>query len=231
MQDFVVFQYMGYGTNIQWVYTIQTDEDRAVHPAVPNYFNGVITTVKTIEPPVLAEQWEETTVTCKLNPHKTVRKLKIMSMLQFAKHVQNVQHVPFEFWEILRGVIGAGTDGFVYRPPHVRTTTPAPASRKVIRGRGGHGKSPKQGPTHSLAQAVQQAQEQEQKEPQVLETTGEEEKKTKSGKRRKAKKQYSAEDFVHPQPRIKKQPFPIATCLSIEEVVQQESSPCGIQEG
>ena len=97
----------------------------------------------------------------------------------------------------------------MYRPPHVRTTTPAPASRKVIRGRGGHGKSPKQGPTRSLAQAVQKAQEEEQKEPQVLESTGEEEKKTNSGKRRKAKKQYSAEDFVHPQPRIKKQPFPI----------------------
>ena len=217
LQEFVIFQYMGYGTNMQWVYCVQTDEDRALHPAVPNYFNGVITGVnlemmerpELLEPPVLAEQWEETTVTCKLNPHKTVRKLKIMSMVQFAKHVQNVQHVPFEFWEILRGVIGAGTDGFVYRPPHVRTTTPAPASRKVIRGRGGHGKSPKQGPTRSLAQAVQKAQEEEQKEPQVLESTGEEEKKTESGKRRKAKKQYSAEEFVHPQPRIKKQPFPI----------------------
>ena len=45
-----------------------------------------------------------------LNPNKTVRKVKIMSMVQFAKHVQQVQCVPFEFWEILRGVIGAGTD-------------------------------------------------------------------------------------------------------------------------
>ena len=141
LQEFVIFQYMGYGTNMQWVYCVQTDEDRALHPAVPNYFNGVITGVnlemmerpELLEPPVVAEQWEETTVTCKLNPHKTVRKIKIMSMVQFAKHVQNVQHVPFEFWEILRGVIGAGTDGFVYHPPHVRTTTPAPASRKVIR--------------------------------------------------------------------------------------------------
>jgi len=127
LQDFVVFQYMGYGTNMQWVYCVQTDEDRALHPAAPNYFNGVITGVnlemmerpELLEPPVVAEQWEETTVTCKLNPHKTVRKLKIMSMVQFAKHVQNVQHVPFEFWEILRGVIGAGTDGFVYRTPHL----------------------------------------------------------------------------------------------------------------
>jgi len=42
-----------------------------------------------------------------------------------------------------------------------------------------------------------------------VERTGEEEKKSDAGKRKKSKKQYSAEDFVHPQPRIKKQPFPI----------------------
>ena len=192
LQDLVVFQYMGYGTNMQWVYAIQTDEDRAVHPAVPNYFNGLITAVnlemmerpELLDPPVIAEQWEETTVTCKMNPHKTVRQLKIMSMVQFAKHVQQVQHVPYEFWEILRGVIGAGTDGFVYRPPHVRTPTPirAPASRRNMRGRG-HGKSPKLGLSRSLAEEVEKAQEQEQKEPPVLETTGDEEKKTEAGKR------------------------------------------------
>ena len=60
-----------------------------------------------------------------------------------------------------------------------------------------------------MAEEVEKAQEQEQKEPPVVETTGEEEKKTEAGKRRKSKKQYSAEEFVHPQPRIKKQPFPI----------------------
>ena len=138
LQEFVVFQYMGYGTNMQWVYCVQTEEDRAIHPAVPPYFNGLITGVnlemmerpELLDPPVLAGQWEETTVTCMLNPNKTVRKVKIMSMVQFAKHVQQVQRVPFEFWEILRGVIGAGTDGFVYHPPHVRTT---PANRKVTR--------------------------------------------------------------------------------------------------
>ena len=43
----------------------------------------------------------------------------------------------------------------------------------------------------------------------MLESTGEEEKKTDSGKRRKEKKVYTAEDFVHPQPRLKKQPFQI----------------------
>ena len=70
-----------------------------------------------LEPPVVAGEWEETTVTCLLNPNKTVRKVKILSMVQFAKHVQQVQHVLYEYWEILRGVIAAGTDGFVYNPP------------------------------------------------------------------------------------------------------------------
>ena len=60
-----------------------------------------------------------------------------------------------------------------------------------------------------MAEEVEKAQEEEQKEPPVVETTGEEEKKTDAGRRKKSKKQYSAEEFVHPQPRIKKQPFPI----------------------
>ena len=68
MQDFVVFQYMGQGMNMQWVYAVQTNKDRAVHPAVPNDFNGLITAVnlemmerpELLDPPVLAEKWEET---------------------------------------------------------------------------------------------------------------------------------------------------------------------------
>ena len=47
-----------------------------------------------LEPPVVAGEWEETTVTCLLNPKKTVRKVKIMSLVQFAKHVKQVQRVP-----------------------------------------------------------------------------------------------------------------------------------------
>jgi len=215
LQDFVSFQYMKYGTNMQCVYCVQTEEDKLLHAEVPTYFNGVITGVnlemmerpELVEPPVVAGEWEETTVTCLLNPNKTMRKVKILSMVQFTKHVQQVQHVPYEYWEILRGVIGAGADGFVYNPPHVRTT-PTPANRKVTRSRGG--KSPKHGPTRSLAETVEKAvQEEGKKQPEVLESTGEEEKKTDTGKRRKEKKQYSAEDFVHPQPRLKKQPFQI----------------------
>jgi len=87
------------------VSVLRSDRDRAKHPAVPPYFNGLITGVnlemmerpELLDPPVLAGQWEETTVTCMLNPNKTVRKVKIMSMVQFAKHVQQVQRVPFEF--------------------------------------------------------------------------------------------------------------------------------------
>ena len=160
LQDFVSFQYIGYGTNMQWVYCVQTEEDKLLHAEVPPYFNGVITGVnlemmerpELLESPVVAGKWEETTVTCFLNPKKTVRKVKILSMVQFAKHVQQVQHVPYEFWEILRDVIGAGRDGFVYNPPHVRK--PTPSNRKVTRSRGG--KSPKHGPTRSLANTVDQ---------------------------------------------------------------------------
>ena len=93
--------------------------------------------------------------------------------VQFAKHVQQVQLVPYEYWEILREVIGAGTDGFVYNPPHVRST---PANRKVTRSRGG--KSPRHDPSRSLAEEVEKAvQEEQKKEPEVAESTGEEEKK------------------------------------------------------
>ena len=34
LQDFVSFQYMGYGTNMQWVYCVQTEEDKLLHAKV-----------------------------------------------------------------------------------------------------------------------------------------------------------------------------------------------------
>ena len=102
------------------------------------------------------------------------------------------------------GVIGAGTDGFVYNPPHVRT----PANRKVTRSRGG--KSPR--PQRSLAESVAKAEEDHKQasgqEP-VAATSGEEEKKTEAGKRRKEKKQYVEADFKFAQPLLKRQPFKI----------------------
>ena len=45
MQEFVSFQYMGSGTNMQWVYCVQTEEDAAKHAEVPQYFNVLITGV------------------------------------------------------------------------------------------------------------------------------------------------------------------------------------------
>ena len=59
-------------------------------------------------------------MTCFLHPKKTER--KVMSLVAFAKHVQEVQRVRYEYWEILRGVIGVGTDGFVYNPPQGENT-------------------------------------------------------------------------------------------------------------
>ena len=52
-----------------------------------------------------------------------------------------MQGAPFEFWDLLRGVIGAGVDGFVINPPNVCTPTAADSNRKLTRQR--DGKSPR----------------------------------------------------------------------------------------
>ena len=88
---------------MQWVYCVQAEEDKAEHAEVPQYIMGWITGVnlemmerpELLEPPVVAGKWEETTVTCLLNPNKTVRKVKIMSLVAFAKHVQRVPYGKF----------------------------------------------------------------------------------------------------------------------------------------
>ena len=94
--------------------------------------------------------------------------------------------MPYEFWEILRGVTGAGVDGFVYHLALVRS--PTPASRKVPRTRGG--KSPRTQP--SLRDRIVQDQELKKENKEVeLEpapTSEEEEKDTADGKRKKEKK-------------------------------------------
>ena len=51
------------------------------------------------------------------------------------------RQVPYKFWEVLRSVIGAGVDGFVYSPPHVRTPIAQRSNRKSTTQQGG--KSPK----------------------------------------------------------------------------------------
>ena len=88
-----------------------------------------------LEPSVKANEWEKTTVQFRVEGAD--RELVVMSFPAFAHHVQEVQNVPYQFWEIVRGVIGAGVEGFVYHPPHVRT----PARTKSTHRKGG--KSPK----------------------------------------------------------------------------------------
>ena len=111
LNKFVTFQYMGSGTNMRWVYCVSTEADKAKHPIVPMYFNGVITAVnlemmerpELLEPPIVAGKWEETKATCFLHPKKMERQVKMMSLVAFARHVQEVQRVQYKFWEILRG--------------------------------------------------------------------------------------------------------------------------------
>ena len=98
LKNFVSFQYVGSDTNMQWVYAVQTEEDAAKHPSVPRYFNGLFTgenlemmeCPELLKPPIVAGEWEVTTVTCLLNPNKTEWKVKVMSMVAFAQHVQEV---------------------------------------------------------------------------------------------------------------------------------------------
>ena len=43
--------------------------------------------------------------------------------------------MPYLFWEVLRSVIGAGVDRFVYNPPHVRTPVAQRSNRKTTTDR------------------------------------------------------------------------------------------------
>ena len=139
----VVFSYTGCGTNVQWVFIVQADEDKGNFESVPSNFSAILNAVnlemierpQLLDPPVTADNWEKTIVCCRVQGAD--RKLVVMSFPAYAQHVLAVQHVPYQYWELVRGVIGAGLDGFVYHPPHVRT----PARTKTMKHRGG--KSPK----------------------------------------------------------------------------------------
>ena len=75
LKGFVCFQYMGSGSNMQWVYVVQAKADAQKIDTVPIYWNGILDGInlemmerpKLLEPPVVAEQWEVTTVTCLLD--------------------------------------------------------------------------------------------------------------------------------------------------------------------
>ena len=109
----VIFQHMGSGTNVQWVFVVQVEEDTQTYDSVPTHFSTILNAVNwemierpaLFEPAVVAEKWESTKVTCRLAGKERV--LKVIS------------------------VIGAGVDGFVYNPPHVRTPVAQRSNKKT----------------------------------------------------------------------------------------------------
>jgi hypothetical protein len=160
-----------------------------------------------LDPPVTAEQWEKTTVSCRVQGAD--RKLVVMSFPAYAQHLLEVQNVPYHYWELVRGVIGAGIDGFVYHhPPLVRT----PARTKSTNRRRS-GKSPKS--AGSLRQQLEGdgavgAEEKKEVEiqpelPDPSSSEEEEEEKEANKRKKKGKKVYGPADFKFPQPRVKRQ--------------------------
>ena len=130
---------------MQWVFVVQAEDDKGNFDSVPRNFSAILNAVNLemierpgmLNPPVTAAAWEKTTVSCRVQGAD--RKLVVLSFPEYARHLLEVQNVPYQYWELVRGVIGAGIDGFVYHPPpHVRT----PARPKSTNQRGS-GKSPK----------------------------------------------------------------------------------------
>ena len=214
MKQQVVFKHIGVGTNVQWVFVVQAEDDKGNFDGVPSNFAAILNAVNLemierpglLNPPVTAAAWEKTTVSCRVQGAD--RKLVVLSFPEYARYLLEVQNVPFQYWELVRGVIGAGIDGFVYHPPHVRT----PARTKCT-SRRGSGKSPKS--AVSLRQQLEVGGEgaEEGKEgpiqPQLPEPTSEEEgeegKKEVNKRKKKGKKIYGPADFKFPQPRVKRQ--------------------------
>ena len=122
LKKLIAFNYTGSGTNVQWVFVVQADEEKGNFDSVPSNFPSILNAVNLemierpalLDPPVTANDWEKTTVKCRVQGAD--RKLVVMSFPAFAHHVQEVQNVPYQFWEIVRGVIGAGVEWFVYHP-------------------------------------------------------------------------------------------------------------------
>ena len=63
---------MGYGTNVQWVFCVQAEDDTENFPCVPAYWHGIVNAAnlemferpELLNPQVQANNWESTTVTC-----------------------------------------------------------------------------------------------------------------------------------------------------------------------
>ena len=70
----ISFQYTGSGTNVQWVFVVQGDEDKGNFESVPPHFPSILNAVNLemierpvlLDPPVKANEWEKTTVKCRV---------------------------------------------------------------------------------------------------------------------------------------------------------------------
>ena len=100
----------GSDTNVQWVFVVQADEDKGNFESVPPHFQSILNAVNLemierpalLHPPVKADDWERTTVKCRVQGAD--RQLVVMSFPAFARYVQEVQNVPYNFWEIVTGL-------------------------------------------------------------------------------------------------------------------------------
>ena len=96
--DFLVH---GSGSNVQWVFVVQDEEDAITFDCFPTRFATILNAVNLemierpalLDPSVLAEQWEVTTVKCRMAGAE--QKLMVMSFAAFASHVQEVQGYHF----------------------------------------------------------------------------------------------------------------------------------------
>ena len=76
-------------------------EDAKTFESVPTQFSAILNAVNLemierpalLDPAVVPEEWEVTTITCRLSGKE--RKLKVMYFCTYALHVQEVQGVPF----------------------------------------------------------------------------------------------------------------------------------------
>ena len=68
----MTFQCIGSGTNVQWVFVVQDEEDATSFDCLPTHFASILNAVNLemierpalFDPTVMAEQWEATKVKC-----------------------------------------------------------------------------------------------------------------------------------------------------------------------
>ena len=83
---------------------MQTKEDAAKFSSVLSHWTGILNAVnlemikrpQLMDPPIQDEEWEVTKKPCLMHLNQTERKLKLMSLGEFALHVQEVQRVSYQ---------------------------------------------------------------------------------------------------------------------------------------